>query len=142
MSLHDVIESRVLGAFRLIDNPTQAVIKRPLNVSAANTTFIRNRSYHYVISNTAGLDHHVEAFSEPPPTPPLGDIDIDINVHDPMHRYLPRITTIELPRDPHPDHAESDGIQSLNPEKFLQVMQKLNTFVEAAGRTMKTGGSI
>ena len=105
MSLHEVIESRVLGALRLIENPTQAVVKRPLNVSAANSAFIRNRSYHYVISHTAGLTHHTEAFAEPPELPPVEDIDIDINVHDPMHRYLPRITTVSLPRDPDPEHA-------------------------------------
>ena len=105
MSPHEVIESRVLGAFRLIENPTQAVVKRPLNVSAANSAFIRNRSYHYVISNAAGLTHHTEAFSEPPELPPLETVDIDINVHDPMHRYLPRITTVSLPRDPDPEHA-------------------------------------
>lgn len=106
MSLREVIDSRVLGAFRLIDNPTQAVIKRPLNVSATDTSFIRNRSHHYVISKTAGLEHHTEAFSEPPPSPPLGDVDLDINVHDPVHRYLPRITTISLPRDPLPENAD------------------------------------
>jgi hypothetical protein len=111
MSLHEVIDSRVLGAFRLIDHSTQAVIKRPLNVSATDTTFIRNRSYHYVISDTAGLEQHTEAFSEPPPTPPLGDIDLDVYVHDPMHRYLPRITAISLPRDPLPENAdEADSL--------------------------------
>lgn len=106
MPLHEVIESRVLGAFRLIDNPTQAVVKRPLDVSAANTSFIRNRSYHYIISNTAGLEHHTKAFAEPPASPPLEDIEVDINVDDPMQRYLPRLTTISLPRDPDPDHAD------------------------------------
>lgn len=109
MSLHEVIDSRVLGAFRLIDNPTQAVVKRPLNVSAENTTLIRNRSYHYIISNTAGLEHHTTAFTEPPPSPPLGDIEIDINVSDPMRRYLPRLTKISLPRDSHSDHADQAG---------------------------------
>ncbi len=105
MSLHEVIESRVLGAFRCIENPTQAVIKRPLDVSAANSSFIRNCSYHYVITNTAGLRRHTEAFVEPPELPPLETIDIDIDVHDPQHRYLPRITTVSLPRDPDPEHT-------------------------------------
>jgi 3-deoxy-7-phosphoheptulonate synthase len=38
---------------------------------------------------------------------------------------------------PHPDHAESDGIQSLKPDKFSEMMKRLVPFVEAAGRTMQ-----
>jgi 3-deoxy-7-phosphoheptulonate synthase len=37
---------------------------------------------------------------------------------------------------PHPDHAESDGIQSLLPEKFAEMMQKVEAFAHAAGRTL------
>ncbi len=37
---------------------------------------------------------------------------------------------------PHPDHAESDGIQSLTPGNFLKLMEKLSLFVEASGRTL------
>jgi len=37
---------------------------------------------------------------------------------------------------PHPEHAVSDGIQSLVPEKFSAMMATLAKFVEAAGRTM------
>lgn len=109
MSVHEVIDSRVLGAFRLLDNPTQAVVKRPLNVSASNTQFIRNRSYHYIISTTAGLEHHTQSFINPPLTPDIGDVPVSIHVHDPMHRYLPRVTSMALPRDPNPDHAALEG---------------------------------
>jgi 3-deoxy-7-phosphoheptulonate synthase len=35
-----------------------------------------------------------------------------------------------------PDHAMSDGIQSLNPEKFSLMMQKLAPFASAAGRSL------
>ena len=108
MSLLERVESRVLGAFRLIDSPTQAIIRRPLNVSASNTDFIRNRSYQYVIRSTAGLENHTHDFLEPPSTPALGSIDVAIHIHDPVHRYLPRVTTLALPRDPDPDHADQD----------------------------------
>ncbi len=37
---------------------------------------------------------------------------------------------------PHPDHAVSDGIQSLKPEKFSEMMDSLSRFAEAAGRTL------
>jgi 3-deoxy-7-phosphoheptulonate synthase len=37
---------------------------------------------------------------------------------------------------PDPEHATSDGPQSLKPAKFLQLMEKLKIFAEAAGRTV------
>jgi 3-deoxy-7-phosphoheptulonate synthase len=37
---------------------------------------------------------------------------------------------------PHPDHAVSDGIQSLKPEKFSMMMETVARFVEATGRTL------
>jgi 3-deoxy-7-phosphoheptulonate synthase len=38
---------------------------------------------------------------------------------------------------PHPDHAMSDGVQSLKPGKFAEMMQRLVPFVKAAGRTIR-----
>jgi len=37
---------------------------------------------------------------------------------------------------PHPDQAESDGLQSLKPKKFERMMKNLSRFAEAAGRTL------
>jgi 3-deoxy-7-phosphoheptulonate synthase len=37
---------------------------------------------------------------------------------------------------PRPDHAISDGLQSLKPEKFERMMKNLSRFAEAAGRTI------
>jgi 3-deoxy-7-phosphoheptulonate synthase len=37
---------------------------------------------------------------------------------------------------PHPDHAVSDGIQSLKPEKFSMMMGTVARFVVATGRTL------
>lgn len=37
---------------------------------------------------------------------------------------------------PHPDQAESDGLQSLKPEKFERLMTNLKRFAGAAGRTL------
>lgn len=37
---------------------------------------------------------------------------------------------------PHPEHAVSDGIQSLTPKKFAEMMETLSRFVAAAGRTL------
>lgn len=40
---------------------------------------------------------------------------------------------------PHPDHAQSDGIQSLKPDKFFEMMKRLELFVKAAGRSLRVG---
>jgi 3-deoxy-7-phosphoheptulonate synthase len=37
---------------------------------------------------------------------------------------------------PDPEHASSDGAQSLKPEKFDIMMRKLRLFAEADGRTL------
>jgi 3-deoxy-7-phosphoheptulonate synthase len=37
---------------------------------------------------------------------------------------------------PDPEHASSDGPQSLKPAKFEAMMEKLKLFVEADGRTL------
>lgn len=37
---------------------------------------------------------------------------------------------------PHPEHAVSDGIQSLTPAKFATMMETLKRFIDAAGRTL------
>ncbi len=37
---------------------------------------------------------------------------------------------------PHPEQALSDGIQSLKPEKFAQLVKELKPFVDAAGRRL------
>jgi 3-deoxy-7-phosphoheptulonate synthase len=36
----------------------------------------------------------------------------------------------------YPDHAESDGLQSLKPERFASMMETLSHFAEAAGRSL------
>jgi 3-deoxy-7-phosphoheptulonate synthase len=35
-----------------------------------------------------------------------------------------------------PEEAVSDGLQSLKPEKFRELMREINPFVRAAGRTL------
>jgi 3-deoxy-7-phosphoheptulonate synthase len=37
---------------------------------------------------------------------------------------------------PDPEHATSDGPQSLTPKDFTALMSKLKLFAEAAGRTI------
>lgn len=109
MSLHEVMDTRMLGALRLTDAPSQAVIRRPLSVSSADATFIRNRSYHYVLTNATGLEHHTDVFAQPPPLPDVGDIEVTVDLSDPMQRYLPRLLALALPRDPEPANADQSA---------------------------------
>jgi hypothetical protein len=46
-----------------------------------------------------GLEHHTTQFNSPPEDIPLGDIELEIALHDPFWYYLPRYATINVPRD-------------------------------------------
>ena len=110
MKVPDIIDRRVLGALRLVDHPTEAVIRRPLQVTADNVRFIQNLSSCYVVSTAPGLASHLTEFDAPPSQPAVGSIPITVIVSDKQRTYLPRIMTIELPRNPDPtasDQADS-----------------------------------
>lgn len=101
------IEQRVLGALRLTDRVTGVPLTRPMRLSADNAALVRNASGCYVVTAARGLELHTAAFLQPPATPALGSIACTFTIHDPQQRYLPRIITLRLPRDPDPAHAEN-----------------------------------
>jgi len=103
------IESRVLGALRCVDAATGADIATPLHLGALDgtATFTRNTSGLQVITAWAPLAAHRDAFEQPPAVPAIGSQSLGIAIDDPSGRYLPRIATIALPRDPDPE-AEPD----------------------------------
>jgi hypothetical protein len=111
MQVPDIIDRRVLGALRLVDHTTEALIRRPLQISADNVRFIQNLSSFYVISDAPGLNSHLTEFDSPPSEPAIGSVQISVNVADKQGTYLPRLMTIELPRNPDP--AASDQADSL-----------------------------
>ncbi len=111
MKVPDLIDRRVLGALRIVDHPTAALIRRPLRVTADNVKFIRNLSAYYVVSAAPGLVAHITEFEAPPSEPEAGSVSITVRIEDRHQTYLPRLTTIELPRDPDP--ASSDQADSL-----------------------------
>ncbi len=104
----ELVERRILGALRCIDRATGFVLRRPFNVTSGNATLIRNRSNLYVIKTAIGLETHTEAFAAAPALPDLGSISIKVQVDDPLHKYLPRTITIDLPRDPNPDNSTNE----------------------------------
>ena len=96
MSVVDIIESRVLGAVRFMDSTTQTMIKRLLRVESDEATLYRNRSSYYVIRTATGLEAHTESFSSPPNSPPVGSVEVNIDVADPLNRYYPVILTLSI----------------------------------------------
>lgn len=108
----DLIERRVLGVIQCVDAVTGETIDNQLSITAAGVQFTRNRSGKYAIASAPGdLQTHDSAFAQPPTTPGLETVAIQVQVIDPSGHYLPRQQTIQLPRDPNPEAA--DGASSL-----------------------------
>ncbi len=107
----DRVERRVLGALRCIDATTGVAIEQSLRVevtlAAGAARLLRNRSGLYVISEAPLLASHSAAFAQPPASPATGSLTCGASVSDPSGRYLPRLASVSLPRDPLPAAAQS-----------------------------------
>jgi hypothetical protein len=103
------IEQRVLGALRLVDRVTQAPLTRPMHLHSANAGLVRTARGYYAVIAAVGLDHHIGSFQEPPTAPALESSRFRFEVTDPLGRFLPRLLTLRLPRDPDPAHAAAAG---------------------------------
>ncbi|ALP53824.1 hypothetical protein Tel_12145 [Candidatus Tenderia electrophaga] len=105
------IEQRVLGALRLVDRATQTPLTRAMQIGSPSARLLRNRRGFYVITHADGLASHSEAFLAPPDAPALQANQYVFEIADPQRRYLPRLVTLRLPRDPDPDNAgHSDSL--------------------------------
>ena len=103
------VDRRVLGALRLVDGNTGAVLRQPLLLSLPGARVQRNRSGLWVLSDLPALAEHEAAFDVPPPLPAVGSVRLTAVISDPSGRYLPRRATLVLPRDPTPAHAGLPG---------------------------------
>ena len=108
-ALHELerVEWRVLGALRPVDGTTGIVVRGALDVSAAGARIVRNRSGLYVIHEWTRLASHAAAFAAPPAQPATGGERLEVALRDPSGRYLPRLASIALPRDPQAAGADS-----------------------------------
>lgn len=107
------IHSRVLGALRFVDAGTGAAIPGAMRVEAldGNARLVRNGSGLLVISQWSPLGEHRDAFPAPPAEPDVGSLSLRLAVDDPSGRYLPRLASLALPRDPDPANREqSDSL--------------------------------
>jgi len=109
-ALHELerLEWRVLGALRAVDGTTGIALRGRLEASAAGARIARNRSGLYVIHEWSRLATHAAAFAAPPALPAPGSEQLAITLRDPAGRYLPRLATLALPRDP-----QAAGVDSL-----------------------------
>ena len=126
MKAPDIIDRRVLGALRLVDHTTTALIRRPLQVTADRVRFTRNLSAFYVVNSAPGLASHLTEFDSPPPQPAVGSVRLSVNIADRQQTYLPRIATLELPRNPDP--ADSDQAGSLFQPVDVTMYRTSNAF--------------
>ena len=100
--LTERIEQRVLGALRMLDRVTQSPLSRPMEVSSNTSRVVRNMRNFYVVTHADGLEAYSQAFQQPPEIPVIGDNEYSFEIIDPQKRYLPRMVTLNLPRDPNP----------------------------------------
>lgn len=99
------LDRRVLGALRFVDAASNLPISRPLTIEGEGFRLVRNRSGLYVIDRVDALADFHDAF-DPPPATPVGSEQIDFSVRDPARQYVPRLASVELPRDANPDNAD------------------------------------
>jgi len=103
--MDEFIDQRYLGALKCVDRATGFHLNRALRVSAADLSFIRNRSNLYVIKQASGLQQHSASFEQTPTTPLPGTLPFNVSISDPLDQYLPRTIEIALPRDTDPANS-------------------------------------
>ena len=104
------VEARVLGALSIVDATTGARIVDGLALQPAGGARLqRNRSGLYVVVHVDALAAHEASFAPPPGVPALGSVALAVRIADTFGRYLPRLATIALPRDPTPSDDPSAG---------------------------------
>ncbi|MDB5274929.1 MAG: hypothetical protein JWO58_3296 [Chitinophagaceae bacterium] len=101
-------EHRIVAAMRCVDATTRVAVDVPLQVDVANARIQRNRSGLYVIVAADALANFADSFNEQPATA-LGSVTLTATIRDISGRYLPRVASLSLPRDPSPANAGLDS---------------------------------
>ena len=106
----ELVDRRALGAVRFVDVTTRLPIVEPLLVESEDARLIRNRGGMYVLLAARGLRAQTDSFRNPPAQPALASVAVRLTVEDPRRVYLPRATTIRLPRNPAPNAAAASSL--------------------------------
>ena len=94
--MNELIDRRVLGAFRLVDAITGRSVLDRLSITTAPLQVRPNRSAIYVVFNAPGMEKLTEEF-DPPSW--QNSSDFEISIADPSLRYLPRRAKLKIPRN-------------------------------------------
>ncbi len=107
----ELIEARALAALRPVDAATGVALDGAVRVRAldGDAIFVRNNRGLLVLTRWSTLAEHSDAFIGPPALPAVASQTLRVAVEDPAGRYLPRLATLALPRDPDPAHADQAG---------------------------------
>lgn len=100
MKVLERVDRRALAALRVVDATTLQPVEAPLRVSAPGVRCVRNQSGLHVVMSAPGLESHEDRFESPPDAPAPQSVAVDVIVHDPSRRFLPRRQRVRLPRDP------------------------------------------
>ena len=93
----DVLERRILGAFRMVSAVTATSIESDFAVDAGALDVWRNRSGIYVVRDAPGM-HALTLQSEPDMASIPAQQQFELKVSDRSQRYLPRRFKLTLPR--------------------------------------------
>jgi hypothetical protein len=108
LRIKDLVDRRYLGAIRFVDQATQKVVRRPMNIKAPGLKFFTNLSQFQIISYARGLEMHLNEFKEPPDQPDAESLEFPLIIQDPLQKYLPRVFTLKLPRKSKPEEERND----------------------------------
>ncbi len=153
---YEFVDQRILGALQLIDVTTGQHVRQPMLILAQGGMLVRNSRGFYAIVAAEGLGNYALAFDLPvdpehPEEPAIESIPLTVTIRDPQHQYLPRIRTINLPRDPDPaNFAASNSVFQpvpvrLFPAPIAPLMANwgvLRATVRAQGNEARLGGAL
>jgi hypothetical protein len=91
----EVVDRRVLGAFRLVDSITGKTVTDGMTVTAAGLKIRANRSGVWAVLDAPGLTAATNDFAGTAAAPPAQKFVIQVS--DPARYYLPRQATLTLP---------------------------------------------
>ena len=103
----EYIDRRILASLSLVDATTGLPIAGRLSVESEGIRLVRNSRGQYVVLSAPGFEDYTRTFLDPPADIPVGDRQFTLSIVDPSGAYLPRRSTLALPRDPDPAAANS-----------------------------------
>ncbi len=115
MTVIDVVDRRVLGAFRCVDGASGRQLQDAMRV-ASRLDIRRNASGVFVVFNAPGLAALTTQFDIDPSAAWPAPSPYDVEIRPQGRLYLPRRATIRMPRKPAP---LSDNASSMIPQDVV-----------------------